>query len=245
MIANLNYKAATERRLLPPCLLVISDWHHVLTFIPHADDEAIGCGGLLALLSDQSTDAHVVLVSDSSGAGGLPEGASLRREEEFIESLSVLHPTSLHECWQLPDGQLCQHKEALQTKTTQLLATTDADTLICPWPLDMHPDHSAVGYAVINGLKQHLGRIQRIVFYEVWSPLPASHILDISDGWQRKLQALNCHKTALTCGNYPRAMMGLAAYRALLLPTMAQEGHFAEAYCMMTIEDIKQMQETG
>lgn len=245
MIVNTNYKAISDRRLPPPCPLDISDWHHVLTFIPHADDEAIGCGGLLAMLSDRGVNAHVVLVSDSSGAGGLPEGTSLRRQNEFIESLNVLHPTSLYECWQLPDGQLHQHEEALTAKITHLLTTTDAETLICPWPMDMHPDHSAVGYAVINGLKQHPGRIQHIFFYEVWSPLPASHILDISDSWQRKEQALNCHQTALACGNYLRAMAGLAAYRALLLPTMAQDGHFAEAYCMLTIEDIKQMQETG
>lgn len=239
MTANDNYNTLTERRLPPPRPLDISGWHHVICFAPHADDEAIGFGGLLTLLSDQGSSAHVVLVSDSSGAGGLPEGAGQKRLEEFKESLNILHPNCSHAYWGLPDGQLDSQGQALQKNIAQLLTGTNADTLICPWPMDIHPDHSAIGFAVNHVIKQLGGtRIQRIVFYEVWSPLHASHILDISKNWQRKQQALGSHKTALACGDYLRAIAGLATYRSLLLPTMAREGCFAEAYCLMTIEDM-------
>lgn len=221
-----------NEHLAPPAPLGFQDWTSVILLSPHADDEALGCGGLLAALADANIPMKAILVSDSSGAGGLPEGADLIRAKEFSASIHILHPKAITEEWGLPDGALSEHTQTMKNRIESLLAEQEADTVLCPWPMDMHPDHSALGYAVVDVVSAYPGRIQRICFFEVWSPLPASHILDISHWWERKMRALRCHETALACGNYERAMRGLSSYRALLTNNMASEGSFAEAYCL-------------
>lgn len=230
-VRNVCWPLSNEH-LAPPVQLGFQDWKNVILLSPHADDEALGCGGLLAALADANIPLKAILVSDSSGAGGLPEGADLIRAKEFYASIHILHPEAKTEEWGLPDGALQEHTQTMRSRIASLVAEQGADTVLCPWPMDMHPDHSALGYAVADVMSAHPGRIQRVCFFEVWSPLPASHILDISPWWDRKMSALRCHKTALACGNYERGMKGLASYRSLLLRHMAAEGSYAEAYCL-------------
>jgi LmbE family N-acetylglucosaminyl deacetylase len=69
------------------------------------------------------------------------------------------------------------------------------------------------------------------IHYEVWSPLPATHYVDISAVMERKLRALDCHRTALQSGPYRHAIAGLNAYRGLYQMDRATPRH-AEAFCV-------------
>ena len=202
----------------------------VLVFIPHPDDESIGCGGLIARLCHQGIPVHLVLVSDASGAGGLPEGAGEQRIEEFRQALKHLGSSLTQECWRLPDGGL-HTCDDLPRRVQQAIARYAPTTLVAPWLRDLHTDHSTLGRTVLEVAQtEKPAMVRELLFYEVWSPLPATHVLDISDVWPQKKAALTCHKIALSCGNYLRAMESLAAYRSLLTGAMAAEGHYAEAY---------------
>jgi LmbE family N-acetylglucosaminyl deacetylase len=70
-----------------------------------------------------------------------------------------------------------------------------------------------------------------VAWFEIWSPLPASHVLDITNLMDVKMQALKAHETALRFGNYLEAMMGLAAYRGINLPYRGTPS-YAEAYLL-------------
>lgn len=212
----------------PPEALNIASFRKVLVLIPHPDDESIGCGGLIAMLARQGTPVHVLLVSDGSGAGGLPEGAAATRQNELMSALKVLGENVTSQCGRLPDGHLSQTSQlepVLQRSIEQCAPTL----VLAPWLKDIHPDHAAVGRAACH-LQQQSEACWDLLFYEVWTPLPASHILNITEAWPQKLAALQCHKTALQCGNYVRAMASLAAYRSLLSGRLAADGEFAEAY---------------
>lgn len=212
----------------PPVALEFASIKRALVLVPHPDDEAIGCGGLLALLADQGAPVRVVLVSDGSGAGGLPEGSAEKRLQEFIASLSTLGSTISYECWMLPDGSLSQCED-LVTRLANSVSCFEPTLLVAPWLHDIHPDHAVVGRSALN-VSQLLGMQQGVLFYEVWSPVPANLILNISSVWSRKKSALLRHLTALQCGHYVRAMEGLASYRSLLSGQLAADGEYAEAF---------------
>ncbi|OPX56589.1 N-acetylglucosaminyl deacetylase, LmbE family [Oceanospirillum multiglobuliferum] len=225
---NASYSLFSQPVAKPPQPLNIENIRKALVLIPHPDDESIGCGGLLALLAERGTPVHVVLVSDGSGAGGLPEGAGLVRQHELSQALNVLGASITYECLGLPDGSLSQ-VEGLQAKIQASIDRFQPSVLVAPWMQDMHPDHAATGYAA---LRAHQDRplSQGVLFYEVWTPLTANLILNISQVWPKKQKALEQHKTALSCGDYLRATEALAAYRSLLSGNLAAQGEYAEAF---------------
>lgn len=211
-----------------PGTLPVADYRRVLVLVPHPDDEAIGCGGLLAQLHDLGIPTRVALVTDGSGAGALPDGTDRIRQAEFAASLQYLGEYLETDRWQYPDGRL-EHATDLQAAIQAARDAFDATLLVAPWPGDLHPDHHTLGR---EALACHRAQPlpQGVLFYEVWSPLIATHLLDISGEWPRKQAALQCHQTALKHGDYERAMQGLARYRSLPLPGGVTEGQYAEAY---------------
>lgn len=212
-----------------PKTLKFSSWNNVLFFIPHADDEVIGCGGLIHELYLHNIITHVVLVTNNSGAGSLPLGAEITRFKEFEASINILNPKANIYYWGYEDGQLSKLKDQVDLSILKIIKSVNPDTIICPWPEDMHDDHSTIGYSIMQVIEDQ-SLLINIFFYEVWSPLNANHILDISAHWHIKELALAEHKTALACVDYMRAMKGLASYRSLLTHNAAQNNTFAEAY---------------
>ncbi|WP_068581413.1 PIG-L deacetylase family protein [Thiomicrospira sp. WB1] len=210
-----------------------------LVLVPHPDDESIGCGGLLRQLYEQTIPTTVVLVSDGSGGGTLPEGTDHKREKEFRRAMALLHPDAKLVFWRLPDGQL-ENSPELLPRLERLLAHCTAKTVVCPWREDLHPDHAAIAW----GLEQSLAftSVEQVLYYEIWTPLVANRILEVSEHWSTKKQALSCHVTALECGDYVRAMEGLATYRSLFTQSMARAGHYAEAYRSEAVQSQRYVQ---
>ncbi|NRP46006.1 MULTISPECIES: PIG-L deacetylase family protein [unclassified Marinobacterium] len=209
---------------LYPQLLNVSK---ALAFIPHPDDEAIGCGGLLYTLAKQGCDIIVVLVTNGDGGGVLPENTSELRISEFKSSLKKLGIQREAIYLMLPDGRLC-HEPLLKSHIQSLVLEHKADLVISPWFGDNHPDHRLIGEYVKAASNS---KETTMLYYEVWNPCPANSYLDISDIWDHKVNALLQHETALKYGDYFRAMEGLAAYRSLLIPMKGDsQKRYAEAY---------------
>ncbi|VAW85856.1 hypothetical protein MNBD_GAMMA18-2351, partial [hydrothermal vent metagenome] len=168
----------------PPSLLELNLFERVIIFIPHPDDESLGCGGLINQLHQQNTPTLIVLVSDGSGAGELEKNTAQKRQQEFKNALALLSPSCEIECWNLPDGSLNQVLD-LSHKIEESITHFSATNVIAPWLKDMHPDHAIVGenaYQVI----QTISTVQNILFYEVWTPVQTNRVLDISQNYSVK-----------------------------------------------------------
>jgi LmbE family N-acetylglucosaminyl deacetylase len=185
----------------------------VLVFSPHPDDETLGCGGTLARLA-QMCPVKVVLVTDGSGAGGLPEGAGAARQLEFVNALGVL---GVNDSIQLnqPDGFFVGSRELAEV-IKKLLEDYQPDWVFLPSPLDYHRDHVRIA-AFLEPLCRGAESVKQLLFYEIWAPVPATHVVEITDQANRKRAALAEHATAMACGDYQRAVDGLNRYRGLYL----------------------------
>jgi LmbE family N-acetylglucosaminyl deacetylase len=198
----------------------------VLIFAPHQDDETIGCGGTLALLRKNGCEVKAVFVTDGGGAGSLPEGTVAIRKKEAAAALAVLGIDDLVFLDE-PDGSF-RNTPGFEQKIMAILDQFQPDWLFMPSVLDYHRDHVAIGQAIYVCWRRWQGTA-RAFFYEIWSPLPATWVVDISSVAELKRSALFRYELPLAHCDYLSASMGLAAYRGLYLSCNGQSG-LAEAF---------------
>jgi LmbE family N-acetylglucosaminyl deacetylase len=162
----------------------------VLCFAPHADDEVLGAGGTLALHRDQGDPVAVAVVFD--GRLGLPVGLpadTRRREAQAAAQVLGLAP---YEFLDYPEGheptapQLAEGVERL----ARVIRAVAPRTIYGPWVGEAHPDHRLL--ARVLGLAwRAAGRDAELWGYEVWTPLEAQRLVEVSAVWPRKLEALS------------------------------------------------------
>ena len=196
-----------------PQALDLSVARKVLVFAPHPDDETLGCGGTLARLVPLCP-VKAVLVTDGSGGGGLPPEAGVLRQAEFVKALAVLGVTESMQLGQ-PDGSF-QGGSELALRVKALLDDYRPDWVFLPSPLDYHRDHVRIS-AFLEPLCRRAPSVRQLLFYEIWAPVPATHVVDITEQAGRKQAALAAHATAMPHGDYQRAADGLNRYRGLYL----------------------------
>jgi glycosyltransferase involved in cell wall biosynthesis/LmbE family N-acetylglucosaminyl deacetylase len=217
---------------LPP-LLAMPQQARILVIAPHSDDEILGCGGTLALLRQNGCHIKVVIITD--GRAGDPLGYSeedvvVHRQRESVAALNLLGIEDIV-FFNQPDSDY-QHTPQLANQLTHLLNSYAAEWLLLPSVLDFHRDHIAISLSLLE-IWQHNGGLERVFLYEIWSPLPANWVVDISSVFALKQQSLQCYELPLKYGNYFPACVGMANYRALYLK---QAGQYAEAFLELNQE---------
>ena len=130
----------------------------VLIVAPHADDETLGCGGLIAQTARRGVPIHVAVLTD--GARSHPnsrthpaEALSALREGEVRAALDRLGAqnaslTFFHQ----PDGYLGEDGSSAQGVVEKLAGLIDAngiETIFVTWGDDPHPDHAAA-YKIVE-----------------------------------------------------------------------------------------------
>ena len=194
---------------------------NALVLSPHPDDESIGCGGALALLSQAGTQVDVAFLSSGAVSGDLKTAA--RREDEARAAAKVL---GLHELHFLrgQDGDL--HLQPWLSDSVQaLLEKKTYSLLFCPWPLDGQSDHAAAFRIFRNALRR-ANLVAEVWLYEVWAPLLANRVVNIDSVIEVKRQAIDSHASQVSNINYTEKFLALAAYRSLI----CRPGNYAEAF---------------
>ena len=223
-IRRLRRRPAEGNALPQP--LDLSRVRRVLVIAPHPDDETLGCGGTLARLS-ADCDIHVLLVTNGDGGGELPPGTSETRQAEMASAVRTLGIANEVIHFDAPDGRF-EDTPAFRSLLAALVDRLDPDWVFLPWIGDTHADHARISAAATGLLER--SHVQALLYYETWTPVPATHVVDITATLETKKAALLCHETALKYGNYMHAVVGLNAYRALYLPP--GEPKWAEAFAV-------------
>ena len=226
----------------------------VLVIAPHPDDETMGLGGTLAMHAAQGDPVTALFVC--SGIQGDPRAyfdrttLEERRRAEAQAAAKVLgigdlrflgYPDNLSEAdfdvfEGLPDDPNEQRWKLIEGFANDLatLIRGERFTIVYhPWSGELNADHWALGQAVDQLRERQPDLEQRAAFlgYDVWTPLAADTVVDVSDVEERKIEALHCYRTQEAYLDYERFVRGLDAYRAIFLEAGATYGEaFAGRY---------------
>ena len=171
----------------------------ILAIAAHPDDAELGCGGSLLLAAGKGLS---VAIADLSMGEMSSRGTVESRQ---MEAKNATHILGLKERRNLgfPDSQIGSDSSHLQS-LIQLIRETRPRIVLSPYWEDRHPDHRATARLVkeacfFAGVAKvgdgEPNRPTRLFSYMLSSPFTPSFVLDISDVWERKLEAIRAYQT--------------------------------------------------
>ena len=192
----------------------------VLIVSPHADDEVLGCGGMIArrVAEGHHVDVAVVTVADVYRGDEL-KSSMQTRVDELGEACRILGATNL-------PILLPGHENRLDTvpmidlmgKLDALLVETPYDQVFVPYP-SHHQDHRRVFEAAFGALREK-GRpgpslvAQYEYPYVGWSPEPIAggrYYVDVTDHLSAKRDALAAYASQAYAAPHPIAWESVEA----------------------------------
>jgi LmbE family N-acetylglucosaminyl deacetylase len=189
------------------------EFHTYMLVVAHPDDSEFSSAGTVARL--KNAGKRVVLIQVTSGDKGSPERdidpAELARRRE-AEELEAARRLGMDEVVFLrcPDGSLMPDLD-LREKIVRMIRAHKPDVIIThdPFrPYALHPDHRAVGLATTDAVyptardalyfPEHLKEgLEPHKTAEIWffGPEHPDKIVDITDTFDRKIEALRAHES--------------------------------------------------
>ncbi|MFJ1803591.1 PIG-L deacetylase family protein [Streptomyces sp. NPDC088180] len=126
----------------------------VVVVAAHPDDEVLGFGGAIALLSASGTEVTVVAVTDGEGSHPGSDVMTARdlaelRTAETRAALAELGATAATVVrLKVPDTRVEAYEDDVAARIAGLAA--GADLVVAPWTGDVHGDHEAAGRAAVR-----------------------------------------------------------------------------------------------
>lgn len=213
-----------------------------LVIAPHADDEVLGCGGLIARLGDLGNPAHVAIVTEGMPPAYSEETVSALKQEasRAAKVLGAHEPIWLG----FPAAGLdtVAHR-SLNAALSQLMSEVKPNTLLLPFPGDIHRDHQIVFQSALVTARP-LGDFypNRILCYETvsetnWNAphltpayIPTVHV-DITASLDRKLEAFRTYASQMRQFPHERSVETLTALARFRGSTVHREA--AEAFILV------------
>jgi len=177
-----------------------------LILAPHADDESLGCGGLIAACCERGRQPVVAILTDGAAShpGSMqypPERLRQLRKHEARQAVAALGLASENLVFlNYPDTALPTSHE-VSGRLATLARDRGCTVMLAPWLFDPHCDHEAA--AILAREAARRARC-RLLSYPVWGwllppdhPLPmirvAGYRLPIAAHLQAKRSAVAAH----------------------------------------------------
>lgn len=176
----------------------------VVVIAPHPDDEVLGCGGTIARLSALGSRVHVVTMT----RGQQPDFDAAAVQQVMSEASAAHRRMGVHESHflDLPAARLDTIGRAeVNACLAQVLDGILPDTLLVPFPGDLHHDHEIAFRAAMVWCRPRDEQAPaRVWAYETLSetnwyapPVTTAFIpnifVDISETIETKLAAFSCY----------------------------------------------------
>jgi bacillithiol biosynthesis deacetylase BshB1 len=181
----------------------------LLAFGPHPDDIEIGLAGTVAVHAVRGDRVGLCdLTRGELGSNGTPD----EREREAEDARQVLGAT-----WRInlrwPDGGIVG-SDAQIADVVRLVRQCRPRTVALPYWDDRHPDHRAASevlrravfrsglrrFAVDGAPGGDAWKPEWICYYFINDSAPVSFAVDVSAHYQRKREALGCHRSQFVPG---------------------------------------------
>jgi LmbE family N-acetylglucosaminyl deacetylase len=189
----------------------------MLVVAPHQDDEAIGCGGALALQARAGRPAFVVLLQDGADeheAVGMTRAqmTALRNDESRRAAAFIGIPPPVF----LDHADLVANAPAAAEAIQAIIADRKIDAVFVPFMLDGHPHHRQANYILADALKNIPWNV-RVLGYEVWGFCIPNVIVIIDNVIKEKLAMIRCFASANKALDYVHSTEGLNMYHSRML----------------------------
>jgi len=175
----------------------------LLVFGPHPDDLEIGAGGTIAREAAAGKSVGLCdLTAGELGSNGTPE-ERIREGEAAARVLGAKWRENLR--W--PDGGIESTAEQIRS-AVMLIRRHQPKTIAIPYAQDRHPDHIDANRALTiaafrSGLRrfdtgQTPWRPDWVCEYFINDSATPSFVIDVSKHYDRKREALACHRSQFT-----------------------------------------------
>ncbi len=189
----------------------------VLVVEPHPDDNEVGAGATIKLLTNRDIPVIYVTVTDG-GAGGIPKALSREetiriRQQERYAANRLLAITASHNLG-FPDGGSWTERDLvmelvplIRQYRPDLVMTIDPCT-----PYAAHPDHVKTGRATSTAATVYADNalllatehppysVPQIAFYGTAYP---NRFIDVTATWEDKLRAMQAHVSQFDTPDWP------------------------------------------
>jgi len=202
----------------------------LLVFGPHPDDLEIGLGGSIARHAALGFGVGLCdLTAGEMGSNGTVE----ERLEESQAARKVLG-AEWRENLRWPDRRIGKDPAHLE-QAVAFVRRHRPRTVAVPYWADRHPDHGAASVvlteAVFNsGLRKYPAdgepwKVEWVCYYFINDSVPPSFVVDVTDHYDRKRKALDCHSSQFVTGpNAVGTRLNTPLFRQLIESRDAQFG---------------------
>ena len=211
--------------------MLLSSLQRVLVISPHADDEALACGGIMAKLADQGAEVFVQFMTvDGFHHYGIEGGTTYQQRVDEIGDVAKL----LSFDWDIAygDQDLIEKLDTVPKRDLvdlfeKRINDLEPDLVLIPSGADYDQDHVATfetSVAALRPISPVFGKwlVPQVLVYESpkimwWSedvPRPEAFV-DISDVLDRKQAALAAYKTQARPSPHIRSPEAVAALACL------------------------------
>ena len=176
----------------------------IIAFGPHPDDVEFGCGGFLAKMSSKKYKVGIV---DLTYAELSTNGTVKERQKEATRAANILGCAfRINLGW--PNNFLYNSKK-FHDHIVRILRTYKPKMILMPYDFDRHPDHENVQKIIRDAIftsglvKYKLDNLppfrpQYAFVYAMWYEFEPSFIVDITNVWEKKIQAIFAYKSQFT-----------------------------------------------
>ena len=199
-----------------------------LVVAAHPDDEALGCGGLIAKLTNQGEQVRVIFIAEGTSCRYEVFNKQVEEEINFRNQCSVEALRSLgvssYNFYNLPCGRLDKEpiieiakiieKEILDYMPTTVLTHSS---------IDVHNDHKITYRAAVQATRPVGKIVKNLLSFEVlssteWNYIEAfmpSIFVDVTSTINAKINAMHCYSTEQPKYPHPRSDKGIKALASM------------------------------
>ena len=165
---------------------------NILAIGAHPDDIEFGCGGALIKYADRGHRLFLLIMTEGD-LGGLPD----TRSAEQCAAQAILGAQAIY--WGGYEDTFLQVNKDIITKIEDVIRRVQPDLIFCQHPDDTHQDHRHLAQAVISATRY----IRNVLFYEgpTTQNFNPQIFVDISDSLDRKIEALEAHRSQVAKTN--------------------------------------------
>lgn len=227
---------------------LLDDLERVLVVAPHADDEAMGCAGLMARLAARGCSIHVLYMAvDGFHHYGLERETTFEERKEEIEAVAGL----LGATYEIAYGNkgLIEKLDTLpRRELVDLFETTinehRPDLLLLPYNVDYDQDHVATfqaAFAAARPIPEAFGKylVPHVMTYEMtkinWAsepmPRPIAYCELSEDDLEVKFEAIRAYATQFRPSPHIRSLESVRALASIRGKEIGAE--YAEAFAVL------------